>query len=110
MADGLLIEPRHRSILEALLLEHLSGVEVWAYGSRVNGRGHDGSDLDIVLRTHDLRSLPADQLRGFENAVRDSTIPFLVEVHDWAHLPERFHNEIKRDYVVLVDSPAPEAA
>lgn len=107
MADRLQIEPRHRHILEALLREHLPGVEVWAYGRRVNGRGHDGSDLDLVLRTSDLRRLPVDQLRGFEDAVRESTIPFLVQAHDWACLPERFHREIERDYVVLSDSRAP---
>lgn len=107
MADRLQITPRHRRILEALPREHLPGVEVWAYGSRVNGRGHDGSDLDLVLRTPDLRRLPVDQLRGFEDAVRESTIPFLVEVQDWACLPERFHHEIERDYVAISDSAAP---
>ena len=25
--------------------------EVWAYGSRVNGRAHEGSDLDLVIRS-----------------------------------------------------------
>ena len=107
MADRLRIAPRHRRILEALLREHLPGVEVWAYGSRVNGRGHDGSDLDLVLRKPDLQKFEADQLRGFEDAVRESTIPFLVDVHDWARLPERFHREIEGDYVVMSDSPAP---
>jgi predicted nucleotidyltransferase len=107
MADHLQIEPRHRRILVALLRAHLPGVEVWAYGSRVNGRGHDGSDLDLVLRTADLRRLPVDQMRGFEDAVRDSTIPFLVQAHDWACLPDRFHREIERDYVVMIDSPVP---
>ncbi len=107
MADRLQIEPRHRRILEGLLRAHLPGVEVWAYGSRVNGRGHEGSDLDLVLRTVDLRRLPFDQMRGFEDAVRESTIPFLVQAHDWACLPERFHREIERDYVVMSASPAP---
>ena len=50
MADRMQIAPRHRRILEALLRKHLPGVEVWAYGSRVNDRGHDGVDLDLVLR------------------------------------------------------------
>lgn len=105
MADRLQIAPRHRRILGASRREHLSGVEVWAYGSRVNGLGHDGSDLDLVLRTSDLRRLPVEQLRGFEDALRESTIPFLVQVHDWACLPERFHREIERDYVAMSDSP-----
>ena len=81
--------------------EHLPGIEVWAYGSRVNGRGHDGSDLDLVLRTPHLRELPASQLRSFEDAVRESTIPFLVDIHDWDGLPKRFHREIEREYVVM---------
>ena len=106
MADRLQIAPRHRRILEALLLKHLPGVEVWAYGSRVNGRGHGGSDLDLVLRTPDLQKLPAGQLLDFEDAIRESAIPFLVEVHDWARLPERFHHEIERDYVVLSNGAA----
>ncbi len=106
MADRLQIESRHRRILEALVREHLPGIEVWAYGSRVNGRGHDGSDLDLVLRTPDLGNLPADKLRGFEDAVRESTIPFLVQAQDWACLPVRFHHEIQRDYVAMVDRTA----
>ncbi len=104
MADRLRIAPRHRRILEALLREHLPGVEVWAYGSRVNGRGHSGSDLDLVLRAPDLEKLTGGQLRGFEDAVRESTIPFLIEAHDWACVPKRFQQEIQRDYVVISDS------
>ena len=50
MTERLHLLLRHRERLEALLREHLPGVEVWAYGSRVNGRSHDGSDLDLVLR------------------------------------------------------------
>ena len=106
MANRLQIAPRHRRILEALLREHLPGVEVWAYGSRVNGHGHSGSDLDLALRAPNLQKLPAGQLSDFEDAVRESGIPFLVEGHDWARLPERFHGEIERDYVVVSDSTA----
>ena len=106
MADRLQIAARHRRILEALLRKHLPGVEVWAYGSRVNGLGHDGSDLDLVLRAPDLQKLPAGQLFDFEDAIRGSNIPFLVEAQDWACLPERFHEEIERDYVVMSDRPA----
>ena len=104
MANRLQIAPRHRRILEALLREHLPGVEVWAYGSRVNGHGHSGSDLDLALRAPNLQKLPAGQLSDFEDAVRESGIPFLVEGHDWARLPERFHGEIERDYVVVSES------
>ncbi len=101
MTERLHLLPRHRERLEALLREHLPGVEVWAYGSRVNGQSHDGSDLDLVLRGRGLDEIELSALADFTQALHDSTIPFLVEARDWARLPERFHREIERAYVVL---------
>ena len=103
MTERLHLSPKHRAMIEALLREHLSSVEVWAYGSHVNGRSHDGSDLDLVLRGPGLQEIPVGQVADFEEAVKDSSIPFLVEARDWARLPERFHREIERGYVVLVE-------
>ncbi len=100
-ADRLHLAANHRRVLETLLREHLPGVAVWAYGSRVNGRSHDGSDLDLVLRGPGLEEIPIGQVGDFEEAVRESNIPFLVEARDWVRLPKRFQREIERDYVVL---------
>ncbi len=102
MTDRLRLSQRHRDILLALLRKHLRDTEVWVYGSRVNGRGHDGSDLDLVLRGPGRDQIPLARLMDFEDAVRESTIPFLVEARDWARLPERFQREIEREHVVLV--------
>ena len=101
MTDRLHLSSKHRRVLEALLRKHLPDIEVWAYGSRVNGRSHEGSDLDLVLRGPDLNEIPSGQLGEFDEAVRESNIPFLVEARDWARLPERFHQEVERDHVVL---------
>ena len=102
MAERLHLQPKHRQMLESLLRKHLPEVEVWAYGSRVTGRSHDGSDLDLVLRGPGLEKIPIGQLADFEEAVRESNVPFLVEARDWARLPERFHREIGRDHVSVV--------
>ena len=102
-ADRLHLSPRHREILETLLREHLPGIEVRAYGSRVNGQSHDGSDLDLVLRAPGLQEVPIGPLADFTEALHDSTLPFLVEARDWARLPERFHKEIERGYVVVIE-------
>ena len=101
MADRLHLFERHRRILEALLREHLPGVEVWAYGSRVNSRSHDGSDLDLILRGPGLKEIPAGQLGDFEEALREPAIPFLVEARDWARVSRQFHREIEWDHVVV---------
>ncbi len=105
MPDRLNLAPRHRRVLKTLLWEHLPNTEVWAYGSRVNGRGHEGSDLDLVLRGPGLKKIALERLMDFEEAVRESDIPFLVEARDWARLPERFQREIEREYVVVVGAP-----
>ena len=101
MVKGLHLLPRHRKEIVALLHKHLPDVEVWAYGSRVNGQSHDGSDLDLVLRGPKLAEIDTLRLADFIEALQDSTIPFLVEARDWARLPESFHREINREHVVL---------
>ena len=101
MTKRLHLSPRHREEIEVLLHKYLPDVEVWAYGSRVNGQSHDGSDLDLVLRGPKLAEIDTLRLADFIEALQDSTIPFLVEARDWARLPESFHREIDRDHVVL---------
>ena len=102
--SGLHLQPRHRRVIEGLARQHLPDVDIWAYGSRVNGQSHDGSDLDLVLRGPELAEVPSLQLAGFWEALQESTLPFLVEARDWARLPKRFHGEIQRNYVVLVSA------
>ncbi len=103
MGEGLHLSPRHHEEITALLCKHLPDVEVWAYGSRVNGQSHGGSDLDLVLRGPRLAEINTSRLADFIEALQDSTIPFLVEARDWARLPESFHCEIERAHVVLVE-------
>ena len=103
MTERLDLPRRYREQIEALLREHVPGVEVWAYGSRVNGRSHEGSDLDLVLRGPDLQQIDSGQLMDLTEALEESNIPIIVQTHDWARLPERFHREIEREYVVLVE-------
>ncbi len=102
MTDRLDIPARFREQIEALLREHAPGVEAWAYGSRVSGGSHEGSDLDLVLRSSSLEPIPVPLLSDLTEALERSNIPILVQVHDWARLPESFHSEIERGYVALV--------
>ena len=100
MTNRLDLPLRYREQLDALLCQHVPGIEVWAYGSRVNGRSHEGSDLDLVLRSPTLEPLGCEYLELVE-ALEQSNIPILVQAHDWARLPESFHREIERDYAVV---------
>ena len=94
----------HRRLLE-LLAEHASEAEVWAYGSRVNGQAHDGSDLDLVVRNRDAPDQPFQRLYLLRDALEESALPILVEVLDWAELPDAMRREVERSHIVL-RSPA----
>ena len=97
------LSPKHQKELVALLQKHLLPhiEEVWAYGSRVNGRSHSGSDLDLVLRSENLDPIDSSKLSNVIDALRESNLPFLVQVQDWSTLPQNFHREIERQHVVL---------
>ena len=110
MPDRLDLPRRYRDQVEALLRAHVPGVAVWAYGSRVNGESHDASDLDLVLRGPDLKRIPGGQLADLNEALEDSNVPIIVQIHDWARLPESFHREIERAYVVLVENTSGDSA
>lgn len=75
--------------------------EVWAYGSRVTGGAHEGSDLDLVVRTPDLTKLPIEIFIRLKTSIQESNIPILVELFDWARIPTSFHRNILEHYEVL---------
>ena len=75
-------------------------MEIWAYGSRVNGESHEGSDLDLMLRDPGLAPLGSRCLEQLE-VLQKSDLPILVQAHDWATLPASFHNEVERNHVVV---------
>lgn len=80
-----------------------SGVEVWAYGSRVRGDAHEGSDLDLALLSKDGNLLPSRLIRSLKECFIDSNIPIIVEVRDKCSLPENFQEEIEREGVLVFE-------
>lgn len=98
----MLIRPKDKDLLVALISGSIQEpVEVWAYGSRVNGTAHDASDIDLVIRTHNLQPLNWKTFCTLREKINNSNIPVLVDLRDWASLPASFHIEILKQYEVL---------
>lgn len=97
----MLLRDKDRQWLRAIFAEVRTPMEVWAYGSRVNGTAHEGSDLDLVIRSKDLEKLPVAVLLNIKEKIRESNIPILVDVFDWARLPASFHPNIEAMHEVL---------
>lgn len=97
----LALRPQHLAMLRALLQRHLPQAEVWAYGSRVIGNGHDASDLDLVVRQPNDLKQETPELGETQEAMSESNLPIRVEIVDWARIPASFHREIEQAYVVV---------
>ncbi|HEX3556487.1 MAG TPA: nucleotidyltransferase domain-containing protein [Thermoanaerobaculia bacterium] len=95
------LPPDYLADVRHLLASHVPAAEVWAYGSRINGRAHEGSDLDLVVRNPEDLGRPQRDLWELREAFSESEIPILVEVFDWARIPEEFRREIARAHVVI---------
>lgn len=100
----MLIREKDKETLLQIFADFELPIEVWAYGSRVNGTAHDGSDLDLVVRSQNLQPLPYDIFVQICEKIKDSTIPILIELRDWATLPDSFHRNIETQYEVLFDN------
>lgn len=103
MADfALPLRPNHLGELLRLIATYLPHEEVWAYGSRVDGTGHDTSDLDVVVRhPGDLKAHQTSALSDLKEACSESNLPFLVDLCDWSLLPPAFKKNIDERHVVL---------
>lgn len=92
-----------RDILQSVVPE----CDVWAYGSRVRGRNHDASDLDLVIYQSNNPDQPLATLIELQEALVDSPLPILVQVMDWARIPESFREEIRHGYMVIQGKGSP---
>ncbi len=96
------LQPRHLRVLLDLLRRYTPEAEVWAYGSRVNHTAHETSDLDLVIRDPRRLDAPLKNLHRLREALAESNLPILVEVLNWARIPEDFRREIQRQPVVAL--------
>ncbi|OHB32438.1 MAG: hypothetical protein A2X84_07915 [Desulfuromonadaceae bacterium GWC2_58_13] len=96
------LRPEWLVTVRRLLAEHVPDAEVLAFGSRVNGTSHDGSDLDLVIRDPETPDRANAHLPRLREAFADSRLPILVDLLDWAQIPEAFREEIRKGRVELV--------
>lgn len=87
--------------IKRILQPHIEEAEVWAFGSRISGQAHANSDLDLVIRNPNHPEKPHENFLLLKQALRDSHIPIIVEVLDWARIPKSFREEIQHHYMIF---------
>lgn len=88
-------------MIRQILAAKLPEVEVLAYGSRVTGTAHEGSDLDLVARNPIKPNVSVGNLGPVRDAFTESTVPILVDILDWSQIPDSFRDEITQSGIVV---------
>lgn len=96
--DNLFVKPQYLKMLTDIFEQYCPNAEIWAYGSRVNGDAHEGSDLDMVVKNFHSNTAKLSELREL---ITNSNIPFLTDINEFDKLPKYFQNEILKKYVII---------
>lgn len=87
-----------------ILARHLPGLDVRAFGSRVEGTAGKTSDLDLVLMTD--RPLPLEVIGRLRDAFSESDLPFRVDLVDWSAIGEDFRAVIRKAWSLVQQGAA----
>lgn len=99
------VEPHHLAIVQEILRRHVTGTEVWAFGSRTTGKAKKFSDLDLAL--HSSLSLDLNTRDALMEDFSLSDLPYRVDVVAWVDLPESLRQTITDHHVVVMDAEGP---
>lgn len=96
------VSPSQLEAIKSILLRHVPGCEVRAFGSRVAGTAKKHSDLDLAVVGDQALSLHAMAL--LKEAFEESTLPFRVDVLDWNAISPEFRKIIEKNYDVIQEA------
>lgn len=93
----LFLKDKHLEIIKNIFCEICPNSTVYAYGSRINGSAHEGSDLDLAV----VRGDGDANVSELVEAVKESDLPFLVDIFELKALPETFQQEVLKNNIVI---------
>lgn len=92
------VKPEYLEILINIFDNYCPNAEIWAYGSRINGKSHSGSDLDMAVIDFNSKDKSIYELK---NLLSESNLPFLTDINLFDTLPDSFKTEIKNNYLKI---------
>ena len=93
------LRPDHEALVLAILQRHVPRQEVWAFGSRIQGKARPTSDLDLAVITEE--PLAFGVLERLREAFAESNLPMKVDVLDWSDISEEFRGVILPQKIVV---------
>ncbi|HEX41919.1 MAG TPA: nucleotidyltransferase domain-containing protein [Phycisphaerales bacterium] len=95
------VEEKYLAVVRRILAEHVPDCEVRVFGSRIEGKAREFSDLDLVLVGGE--KLNWRRIESLKDSFASSDLPMIVEVIDWHAISDEFRAVIENHYEVIQD-------
>jgi len=89
------------AVVRRILAEHVPDCEVRVFGSRIEGKSREFSDLDLVLVGGEKRNWR--RIERLKDSFASSDLPMIVEVIDWHAISDELRAVIENHYEVIQD-------
>ncbi|WP_372740562.1 nucleotidyltransferase family protein [Neptunomonas sp.] len=94
------LTPEQLNTVKLISSQYLApATEIYAFGSRTNGKARKYSDLDLLIKSD--KAIPYQTLTELENAFSESDLPFMTDIIDWQQISEEFRAAISKELVKL---------
>ena len=91
--------PEELITVKKILTQHVPGLEVRVFGSRVNGSAKPYSDLDLAIVAKD--KIPQEVFIELKESFQESSLPFRIDVLDWHRISPEFKKIITQKYILI---------
>lgn len=89
------LETHHKQIVKGILKKY--PYTFYVYGSRAKRTARKLSDLDLCY----LENIPDSLVYNIEEELKESDLPFLVDLVSWKRMKANFREQIKKDLVKI---------
>ncbi len=96
------LDDRSLQQVREILGQHLPGLEVRLFGSRVRGTARKFSDIDLVIVG--ASAVPEQTLTDLRDAFANSDLPYKVDVLDWQAITPEFQKVIEEQGFELIQA------
>ena len=94
------LESRHLAVVVGILNHHVPGARTYAFGSRVTGRAHRFSDLDLAIQWEN--GLDLGTMAKLREEFSESNLPMKVDVVDLLCVSSEFKKIILQEVIDVV--------
>ena len=96
------VNEKEQKIIESILEKYRGEYSFYYYGSRAKGNFQRPSDLDILVKGS--KEMPIETFGQLRREFDESWLPFVVDLHDFHRISERFYQSIESSLVDVFGS------